>query len=98
MESGRNFCEVSNSRPRRTSWSMSQRTRFEAPTHAAYCSVWTGMGIVIAFISFVLSVWPFPDHVSCRLQLFRKRGKTTMLERPNELLGRSPGLIALQSG
>src|SRR5215472_12631132 len=98
MESGRNLCDVSNSRPRRTSWSMSQRTRLEAPTHAAYCSVWTGIGVVISFLSFVYRFDAFSSHVSCRLQLWSARGATTMPERPDELLGRSPGLIALQTG
>src|SRR5690348_4146136 len=98
MESGRNLCAVSNSRPRRTSWSMSQRTRLDAPTHAAYCSVWTGTGMVIAFHSFVHPFDAFSNHVSCRLQLWGARGATTISGRPDELLARSLGLIALQIG
>src|SRR5512146_2380306 len=88
MESGRNLCDASNSRPRRTSWSMSQRTRLEAPTHWAYCSVWTGMGVVIAFLSFVSRFDALSHHVSCRLQLWGALGSATMPERLDELLGR----------
>jgi hypothetical protein len=42
----------------------------------------------------------FAIHVSLLLglQLLGKRGVTTMSGRPDELLGRSPGLIGLQTG